>query len=349
MTDNQAMAAVVLLNWNGWQDTIECLESLLASDYPDFRVVVCDNCSRDGSLERIQSWADGHVQARMSGPPWRNLEPGPIRKPVIWTRYTRAEAERGGNDERDAKLVLIDNEANLGFAGGNNVGLRYALARKEFAYFWLLNNDTVVARDALRRLVGRLESVPGAGMAGATLLYYHQPDRVQAWGGGRYDPRLGISSHLGILAPAEQKPDVAEVEREMAYVVGASLMVSRPFLENIGLMDERYFLYYEEIDWACRARGRYALTYAADSLVYHKEGGTVGSSHTGHASMLSMKFLYGNRLKFARRFCPRYLLRQWLRMGFECLVYLKRRQFAVAGIILAAMFGLLRLPIPSTR
>lgn len=349
MTDDRATAAVVLLNWNGWQDTIECLESLLASDYTDFQVVVCDNGSRDGSLERIQAWADGHLDAKKGGPPWRKLDASPLRKPVIWTRYTRAEAERGGSEGRDAKLVLIDNEANLGFAAGNNVGLRYALARKEFAYFWLLNNDTVVARDALRRLVERMEAVPGAGMAGSTLLYYHHPERVQAWGGGRYDPRLGVSSHLGILAPAEQKPDVAEVEREMAYVVGASLMVSRPFLENIGLMNESYFLYYEEIDWACRARDRYALAYAADSLVYHKEGGTVGSSHTGQASTLSMKFLYGNRLKFARRFYPRYLPSQWLRMGFECLVYLKRRQFAVARIILAAMFGLLRLPVPSTR
>ena len=342
-------AIVILLNWNGWQDTIECLESLLASDYPDFQVVVCDNGSTDESLERIQAWADGHMQARRDGLPWRKLDASPLRKPVMWVRYSRTEAERGGIAGQDAKLVLIDNEANLGFAAGNNVGLRYALARKEFAYFWLLNNDTVVARDALRRLVERMKAVPGAGMAGSTLLYYHQPDRVQAWGGGRYDPRLGVSSHLGILAPAEQKPDVAEVEKEMAYVVGASLMVSRPFLENIGLMDERYFLYYEEIDWACRARDRYALAYAADSLVYHKEGGTVGSSHTGQASALSMKFLYGNRLKFARRFYPRYLPSQWLRMGFECLVYLKRRQFAVARIILAAMFGLLRLPIPSTR
>lgn len=338
--------AVVILNWNGWRDTIECLESVFRLDYPHYQVVVCDNGSEDGSLERIRAWAEGSLAASVDGPPWLSLPPGVVSKPVTYVEYSRAEAEATGETARDAALVLIQTGANLGFAGGNNVGLRYMLARGNFAYAWLLNNDTVVRPDALRSLVRRMSEKPAAGMCGSTLLYYHRPDKVQAWAGGSYNRLRGVSRHLGVLTDASVLPNVAEVEADMAYVIGASMLVSQVFLRQVGVMNETYFLYYEEIDWACRARGRFDLAYAASSMVYHKEGGTVGSSHTGQPSLLSVKFLYGNRLKFARRFFPQFVPTNWLRMAFECLVFLKRKQFKVAHIVLLALLGLLRLPIP---
>lgn len=347
MVNDAPRVAVVILNWNGWRDTIECLESVFRLDYPDFRVVVCDNGSQDGSLEKIQAWAEGQlaVSAIADGALRRLIDP-PVIKPVNTRIYDRAEAEAAGRADGDVPLVLIQTGANLGFAGGNNVGLRYVLAQDCFDYVWLLNNDTVVEADSLHQLVARMAERPDAGMCGSTLRYYHQPDKVQAWGGGTYDPLRGVSRHLGVLARADAKPDVRQVESEMAYVIGASMMVSRAFLDTVGLMSEAYFLYYEEIDWACRAKGRFGLAYAEDSVVFHKEGGTVGSSHTGQASLLSVKFLYGNRLKFARKYYPRYLLTNWLRMAFECVVFLKRKQFKVAQIVLLALLGLLRLPVP---
>jgi hypothetical protein len=336
--------AVVILNWNGWRDTVECLESLLRCDYSDFRVVVCDNGSQDDSPNRIQDWADGRLDALVEEAPWAVLPPGRVPKPVICTEYARAEAEAGGELGIDPHLVLIRNGANLGFAGGNNVGLRYVLARGGFEYVWLLNNDTVIKPDSLSHLVKRMQVRPDAGMCGSTLLYYHQPGVVQAWGGGTYDKLLGVSRHLGVAARVEDVPDVAKVETDMAYVIGASMLVRCSLLRDVGLMSEAYFLYYEELDWACRARDRYSLVYAADSVVYHKEGGAIGSSHTGEPSLLSLTYLYGNRLRVARKHFPMYWASQWLRMAFECVVFLKRKRFATAKIIFRALLGLLPLP-----
>lgn len=337
---NLGRCYVVVLNWRGCADTLECLESLFRSDYADFRVVVCDNGSGDGSLERIAAWACGEVVVEPGNEVARRCCSGELGKPLTYFTYTRSEAECGGQPATDPILVLIDNGANLGFAAGNNVGLRYIAARGDAAFVWLLNNDTVVEHDSLRRLVERACRNPGIGMWGSMLLYYHNPTKVQAWGGARYDPVRGVSSHLGVMHDADLAPDVGTVEREMAYVVGASLLVTRQFLDEVGLMTEDYFLYFEEHDWARRAHGRFGLGFAPDSVVFHKEGGSAGSSHTQLPSSLSLSFLYGNRLKFTRRYYPQFLLTSWLRMAFEMIVFLKRGQLEAAGIVMRAILGL---------
>src|SRR5690348_5684774 len=271
---------VIILNWNGWRDTIECLESVLRNQYPNFQVIVCDNDSSDGSLDRIKEWAAGGVQVSSPAhPSLRELVAPPVPKPVPFTEYDLTRAERGGCDEViETPLILIQTGANLGFAGGYNVGLRYALARDDFGYAWLLNNDTVIAPDALTALVSRMQERPDAGQCGSRLLFYDAPDQVQAHGGASYNPIFALAKHIGAFTPANRPVDPARIEARLDYVVGASLFVSRAFLLDVGLLSEGYFLYSEEIDWATRARGRHALVYAHDSIVYHKEGGSTGSS-----------------------------------------------------------------------
>src|ERR1700761_8364732 len=88
---------VVLLNWNGWRDTVECLESLLRSDYPDFRVVVCDNASADGSLGHIKAWAAGAAPAGAATPAFDQLRAAPLAKPLRYIELDRAAAERPGS------------------------------------------------------------------------------------------------------------------------------------------------------------------------------------------------------------------------------------------------------------
>ena len=143
---------VVLVNWNTWPHTVECLESLLRSDHDDFQIVVCDNASRDDSLAHLAAWAAGREPFTPPAGPVP-LDP-PVRKPVSFVPLSRAEAERGGLAAcADARVVLVDDGGNLGFAGGCNVGMRYALARGDAAYVWVLNNDTVVAPTAMRAMV----------------------------------------------------------------------------------------------------------------------------------------------------------------------------------------------------
>jgi GT2 family glycosyltransferase len=132
---------ILILNWNGWRDTIECLESVLRINYPNYRVIVCDNKSTDNSYDNIKGWAHGYLSVHTTeSNPLRGLSFPPIPKPVPYEEYDHLLAEKGGKPQESEKLILIQNGDNLGFAGGNNVGLRYAMARADFEYIWLLNN-----------------------------------------------------------------------------------------------------------------------------------------------------------------------------------------------------------------
>lgn len=312
---HQTTVAVVILNWNGWRDTLACVRSVLTHTH-DAQIVVCDNGSTDGSYE--------HLKAALSS----ELPPDALcclQAMEIWPQTV------------EARVVLIQNGANLGFAGGCNVGLRFALARKH-GYFWLLNNDTEIESGALDRLLQRMACDPHIGMCGSRLVYFDTPELVQARGGATYDPTTGVGQHLGVHEPISAPEDPQAIEASMDYVVGASMLVSRRFLELVGLMREDYFLYFEELDWATRGRAQgFRLGYAPQSVVRHKEGATIGSSHQGPGSMLSMRYLSRNRLLYTRRFHPQHLGRVRRRMFFEVLVYAKRRQWSAAKVVLQSL------------
>ncbi len=285
--------AIILVNWNGWHDTLECLESLLLLDYPDFRIVICDNGSRDDSHHQIRNWAD--------------------RFKVPYADYLRVEVEEGGAPSADCLLTLIRNDDNLGFAGGNNVGLRYAIARADIDYCWLLNNDTVVEPDALTQLVARMQKQPEIGICGSTIMMYHDRHRVQALGGGHYCRWIGLPWHYRGFDRQGKGINQVRAESWLNYVEGASMLVSRQFLAEVGLMCEDYFLYFEEADWAIRAKGRFRMGYASQSVVYHKVGGSIGtSSNPANQSDISDYFNIRNRLLFTRRFYPYAFPTVWL-------------------------------------
>jgi GT2 family glycosyltransferase len=276
---------IILVNWNGWRDTVECLKSLLLLEYPNFRFVVCDNGSSDDSLQEIRNWADFHG--------------------VRYVEYQRAEFEACGSLTSDPLLTLIHNNENLGFAGGNNVGLRYALARSDADYCWLLNNDTVVEPDALTHLVVRMEQQPQVGICGSTILSYHDRSRIQALGGGHYCRWIGLPWHYGRFCKRGKTINQEQADASMNYVEGASMLVSRRFLDEVGLLCEDYFLYFEEADWSIRAKGRFGLGYAPQSIVYHKVGGSIGtSSNPAKMSYTSDYFNIRNRILFTQRFYP---------------------------------------------
>lgn len=278
---------VVILNWNGKSDTLACLKSLQASEGVEFRVVVCDNGSSDGSLAALIAWG-----RQAFGPAFRQLG--------------RAEVDATSPAPHE-RFFLIDNAANLGFAGGNNVGLRWAMRDLACRYVWLLNNDTEVAPDALAQSLARLVARSDVGLCGSTLVYAHDRQTVQACGGSAYSRWSGRTRHLGANSALAQLPtDPASVEAEMACVVGAAMLVRREWLETVGLLGEGYFLYFEEIDWAMRAArvggaGRFRLGWAPRSIVFHKEGASIGTAAVG-GSALSAYYLFRNRVRFAWHF-----------------------------------------------
>lgn len=291
---------IIVLNWNGWRDTIECLESLLHLDYPDYTLVVCDNASSDDSLRRIAEWANGKLPAECTNPELSHLISPPHRSPVPYHELTQGEAESKASMAR-FPLVLIRNKANLGFAGGNNVGVRYALADSKCQYCWILNNDTVVAPDALSAMVRLMQQRPEVGLCGSLTLSYSNPKLVQAQGGMTYNSWTGRVPRVAacIAGDLDVRP------ARMDYVNGASMLASRSFLDTIGLMEESYFLYFEELDWAMRAKEKFALGYARDSVIYHKEGAAIGTNlDRRKRSLLAEQYLSRNRVLFTRRFLP---------------------------------------------
>lgn len=331
---------VVILNWNAWQYTVECLESVLRVEGVELEVVVCDNDSGDGSAQMIRDWAAGRLVApQPDHPALRACVAPPLPKPLRLVEYDRATAETGGaKGESGARLVLVHNGGNLGFAGGNNVAIRYFLARGDVDYVWLLNNDTVVPPDALVRMVEHMAADERVGICGSTLLYYADPQVIQARGGFRYNKWRGTSrqldqfQHAGPVSPEH----LQRIEEEMDGVQGASALVTRRFLERVGLLSEDYFLYYEEQDWAVRARrAGYRVAFAPGSVVYHREGATTGGSSRRPAdtSETSDYHAIRSRLLFTRKFYPQALPLIYLSLAPMVMKRLARGQPSRARMI----------------
>ena len=299
---------IVILNWNNWRDTLECLESIYRLDYPAFDVIVCDNASTDGSVAMIVEWAQGRLPAcaGSNDPAIRALSEPPVRKPLSFVVLNEADTREGDAPSHTALTIVTLNE-NRGYASGNNAGIRYAETRGDGELYWILNNDTVVESAALSALVDRVVADPGIGLCGSLLLFYHDPARVQAAGGAAYRRAIAIPSILGAGQSPDSLPAAESIERRMSYVVGASMLVTAKFVRDVGFMCEDYFLYFEELDWVMRSRGRYKLGFAPRSVVYHKEGATAGSDPNWRTrSMISDLCAVRNRLLITRRFFRPY-------------------------------------------
>ena len=256
----QPEVMIVLVNWNRYRDTLACLDSLRKMDYPNFFVVVCDNGSQDDSVERFRMWAE--------------------EQNVAYRKFSAEELAQISLDKPQCgSLTCLAGVVNRGFAAANNWALQYALRLRSVQYVWLLNNDTVVDTAALRELVHAAGQDSSVGMCGSTVLRMDRPDTVQCMGGGRYDYWTGRTRHIGDgsrwFPPADDETSHLRSQSGMDFVYGASMLVSCPFLRDIGLMSEDYFLYFEELDWAQRARGRYSLGYAPRSVIWHKEGASI--------------------------------------------------------------------------
>jgi GT2 family glycosyltransferase len=197
-------------------------------------------------------------------------------------------------------LIVIQTGKNLGYAGGNNAGIRYALSRGDCGYVWLLNNDTVVAPDALTRMVRMAGADDNTGLVGSKILYADRPGIIQAAGGGKIVPCIGNTS---LVANLDENRGQWDRPMKIDYVTGASLLIRSKVLTDVGLFDERYFLYWEDADIAVRAKRKgYNSVYCPESRVWHKEGGT-----SGGINPLTDYYWTRNGLAFIKKFYPAFL------------------------------------------
>lgn len=207
--------------------------------------------------------------------------------------------------------------------------MRYALNQGDFEYIWLLNNDTVIKSDALAQMVERMQQAkPEAGICGSMLLYYHEPGVVQALGGATFNRWIAGTKLIGQFQTVIQTIHVTQTEHEMSCVAGASMLVSKQFIQTVGLMSEEYFLYFEEIDWILKAKGKYNLAFAPNSVVYHKEGRSIGShSRPKEKSLMSDYYWIKNRLVFTYKFYPYALPTVYLGILISLINRIRRKQW----------------------
>ncbi len=285
------LVAISILNWNGWQDTLECLRSIRALDYPHYLMIVVDNGSWNDSVARIKEWAA------------RNLG-----DPHILVEYSQAVALAGGEDPQESaleglpprnKMVLICNGENLGYTGGNNVAIHYALSRRRSAdYVFLLNSDATVAPDCLSELV-RADQQADAGVVSATV--FDEPRQIVLASGITLD-RL----YLGILA--RRTPLSREGTADVLDTFGphgSAVLLRRDTLRAVRklrgeYLESRLFMYVDELSLAHAVRQvGYKTVVARRAAARHK-----GRRSPGGQSSHSLYYNARNRVHVARVILP---------------------------------------------
>ncbi len=280
MAKEKTKIAVIILNWNQAALTIECLNSVLKSKLNNkikLDVIVVDNCSQDNSIKMFE-----------------NLKLNP---PV------------GGQVKiENLKLEIIANVQNLGFAGGNNVGIRYALKNKA-DFIFILNNDTEIKNDCILNLWQTFLEEGKIGVVSPKIYYapgfefhkerYRKKDlgRVIWYAGGKIDWDNVLGRHLGV-----DEVDQGQYEKikNNEFATGCAFMAKRAVFEEIGLFDEQFCLYLEDLDFSYRAaKAGFKLVFNSQAVVWHKNA---GSSSAGSA--LQTYYFTRNRLLFAQKHAP---------------------------------------------
>lgn len=284
------------MNWNGWKDTIECLESIYRISYQNFQVVVVDNGSSDDSVERIIEWTAGKTEVQLDpGNPLYSFSHPSFAKKIPYVELadnTSGESPIKKIDPRSTfpyPLILLRTGENLGFTGGNNTGLRKAIELGA-EYALLLNNDTVVAPDFLNELVRIASSDIKIAIVGSVIADYKTQKIV--FTNSKVDNKLKAAIRTDFR---DYRGDSWETER----ICGAAFLLNLNAVKEHSLfLDDDLFLYCEEMELCLRAR-RLGLKVAAAarSRVYHKESVAVG----GSLSSLGVYYNLRNRILLARK------------------------------------------------
>lgn len=224
---NTPTVSVILLNMKQVELTVACLASLRQVSYPAVEIIVVDQASNDGSVERLRAQFPG--------------------------------------------VRVIASDVNLGFTGGNNLGMHHATGE----YILLLNNDTEVTPGFLEPLIAAAEADPSVGALSPLIKYYQAPDTIQYAGGPR---ELDIVRFRSPWRGTKEKDNGQyQVSEQTSIAHGAAFLVRREVVESVGMLDDRFFIYYEELDWSLRIRkAGYRIMVVPSSVVYHKESMTVG-------------------------------------------------------------------------
>lgn len=242
----EPLVYIILVNYNGFSDTLECIESIRNITYKNYKIIVVDNKSTDE----------------------------PEKEQLLFLR---------------ANTIYIQSESNLGFSGGNNIGIRYA-KENNADYVLLLNNDTTVESDFLTKLVVAAKEKEDKGVFGCKIKYYWNKEQIW-FDGGTFDFKTANTSHY------HTRVSNGAIE-EVTFLTGCLMLIPMEVLNGVGMLDETYFLYAEDTDYCCRVmEANYKLYYCPEAVIYHKEGAS-----TGKTSELKQYYVERNGLYICKKY-----------------------------------------------
>lgn len=267
---NKKKVFIVILNYNSWQDTIECIHSLINVNYQNYNIVIVDNDSPDASMKKIKQYMSekkiGHI-------------------------FFKSPEESISYRNNISFISLIQSGYNGGYGYGNNIGVKYALSN-EADYVLILNPDTIVSADFLEPLVGICVKDEKIGIVSSKIYFYDKPD-VFWFNGGKFSPYTGKVKHCNF-----KEKDIGQTPPEhITFMTGCIMLIPRRIIENVGFLNEKYFMYVEDLEYSQRViKYGYRLAVTQNSRIWHK----IGSSSGGQLSCFSLYFRTRNKIKFIR-------------------------------------------------
>lgn len=267
MRNDLPKVSIILLNYNGYQDTIECFESLEKISYTNYNIIIVDNDSPDKSIDKINAYMHK-----------RNLD---------YEYYENIEFTQ--NSIPDKFITLIQSGSNRGYGHGNNIGIKYSLDTNA-DYVLILNNDTIVTESFLEPMVNACLNNKKVGIASGQILYLDKPN-IFWFNGGSYNKYTGQVIHYSFREEnLNQKPLKANT-----FLSGCMWLIPRDLFSKVGYLNEDYFMYVEDLEFSQRViKSGFELKVVENAYIYHK----VGASSNGEVSPFSIYWMTKNYLKF---------------------------------------------------
>lgn len=254
---NNENICIILVNYNGYDDTVECIKSIENSDYDNYKIILVDNGSKD-------------------------------KNKILNDNYINNAAD------------VIISEENLGFSGGNNLGIKYAQEKYDPEYYLLLNNDTVITKDTISNLKKGFDFDSKAGIITGKIYYFSEPKTIWA-AGGKFNFNTGIADQpeLGKIDDGVQYENTCEV----SFATGCTMLISKQVINTVGYLEESYFLYAEDTDYCCRVlNAGFKIIYVGKALIYHKV-----SASTGKQSNMQQYYMFRNNCYIIKKYCNKPL------------------------------------------
>lgn len=247
------LVCIIIVNYNGWNDTLECVNSLNNLNYTNYRIIIVDNNSNKKNLE---------------------------------------------DELNNLNVDIIFLDENKGFAGANNVGIEFA-SKYNPDYYLLLNNDTIVDKDFIEPMIKVFENDNKVGIVTGKIFYYNSD--ILWFGGSHFDEKFGEYKISGI---GKKDSEIYNEQQQINYATGCLMMISKNLIKEVGLLNEDYFLYYEDADYCIRTiKKGLKIIYEPQSIIYHKESRSTKKGSDSYYYYIIRNYFYyikkfNNRIKY---------------------------------------------------